>query len=207
MNNLFKNIIVVFLAVFLAFTLFYYTKPKKWHVAEDRAKVYGYNSVQELTASADLIVEVSQVKTGKTVLYLDRDGDFYDGYTPTEVVIDKVWKGNKKVGDKIIVAERFFKDNKYNTMHFVNGYKPLKNGKKYILLLDKSETTEQDEIYYSLSVNYGVVDVADVVRKKSRIEKYKTAKDASKKKYDNVASDVTSIQLAVVEQFIGLNKK
>ena len=77
-----------------------------------------------------------------------------------EVQIETVIKSNGDFygsGDRILVCEDITCYPEYNIINHLNGYKVMKKGKKYYLMLAKERPEEQNSAYYIIGGVYGKV--------------------------------------------------
>ncbi len=126
------------------------------------------NSLSEVEGEATIIVEV---EVGEV---LDQKvSSFYDatfqkelpsaGYTRRELIIEKVYQGEKSIGDKIVLLHDYFIwENTDNTKQLISlsGYKPMKKGDKYLLFLAWDESKDG---YYVIGDYQGIYPVEETV--------------------------------------------
>lgn len=126
----------------------------------DETKLKEYHSLSEIEEEAELICLVSKVNVESDAVLTIGTVDSVSGYTPTDVVIKKIWKGNKEVGDVITIAEQFFVDRERYELHRIAGYQELKSDYDYILFLAHSNDNDPN-LFYSLGVLYGQVSLVE----------------------------------------------
>ncbi len=127
------------------------------------SKVAGCDTLKDIEDGSELIVKVTKVASRPSKLKKDEDGLVYSFSTLTEVKIDKVWKGDKKAGDKLLVSEGYCVDKASKTLYLTNQYNAMENGKEYLLFLGKGHERKTGEITRSpRGMVYGLVDIKAV---------------------------------------------
>lgn len=101
------------------------------------------DSYEELEKYSDLIVEVEVVgeKVNKSVI--EEKGIVHYGVTKTFVEIVDIFKSNEvKIGDKVAVWEDYFLTTNDKGKEYyitIEGYRPMREGEKYLLFLVKND--------------------------------------------------------------------
>lgn len=144
-----------------------------------------YESLEEIEEEATIIVEVEARDTVEQVVSTFYDSVFKQnypeaGYTKRELEVEKVYKGDVSVGDKIVLMQDYFiwaEDNGEKKLMSLTELKPMKKGEKYLLFLAWSKNKEA---YYEVGDFQGVypLEAATVNSKDRSID--------SKQEFDHV---------------------
>ncbi|WPS85390.1 hypothetical protein SMD22_01820 (plasmid) [Brevibacillus halotolerans] len=139
---------------------FYFLTPSKTVNVE--AKVVGYKDVEALEKEAEYIVvghlekDFSEFEPTFKYSPVGRIGEFY---TKTDVIIDKVLKGEAGTKTISVLQDAAYIDSPTkhkDDLMTIEGYTPMEKGKEYLLFLQKANV---DESYNLLGVYQGKFDI------------------------------------------------
>lgn len=127
---------------------------------EVSAKTDEYASLQQVEKASDLIVEGIKMDEEKNVIQRDENGELLATYTLSTFKVEKVNKTSKsknKSYDIITILENEAYDENTRSIYHINGYKKMKPGKRYLLMLQKTEKN----YYVPTGVNYGKIAISN----------------------------------------------
>ncbi|AYB37683.1 hypothetical protein [Brevibacillus laterosporus] len=139
---------------------FYFLTPSKMVKVE--AKVVGYKNVEALEREADYIVvghlekDFSEYEPTFNYSSVGRVGEFY---TKTDVIIDKILKGETDTKIIPVLQDAAYIDSPtkhQDDLLTIEGYTPMEKGREYLLFLSK---TNDGESYNLLGVYQGKFDI------------------------------------------------
>ncbi|WP_122646989.1 hypothetical protein [Enterococcus mediterraneensis] len=123
-------------------------------------KTEGFNDLKEVENAADEIVIAEKTyENASTVLYTKYGGEerIAIAYTLSDFKVDKVIHGDHlKTGETFTILENEAYNKKQKVTYHIAGYNMMRQGTKYLLFLEQSET---DPYYLVVGVNFGKVDL------------------------------------------------
>jgi len=168
---------------------FYFLTPSK--IVNVKDKVVGFKNIEAIERGADYVVvghlEKDFLEYEPTFKYTS-EGRIEEFYTKTDVIIDKVLKG--ETGTKIIPVLQDAAYINSPTKHqddllTIEGYTPMEKGKEYLLFLQKANV---DESYNLLGVYQGKFDIneRDGAQGLASDSHYQKLKDEVVEKYKDI---------------------
>ncbi|WP_148459442.1 hypothetical protein [Anaerostipes faecis] len=125
---------------------------------EVSAKTDEYANLQQVEQASDLIVEGIKTDEEENVVQRDENGELLATYTLSTFKVEKVNKTSKnKSYDIITILENEAYDENTRSIYHINGYKKMKPGKRYLLMLQKTEKN----YYVPTGVNYGKIAISN----------------------------------------------
>ena len=149
---------LLFLALFIL--IITVNKKKPTDVVGEAKTVY-YESVEELTKKADLIVTAIKTDEYDPVIKYS-NGYPYAGYTLSAFRITSISCDHSleyQVGDEIVVIENQFFDKQNNLVFHTAGYTMASKDEEYVLFLGISKTPGNTTLFKILGVNLGICSV------------------------------------------------
>ena len=166
-----KKILQLSLAVLFTFSLlsvgYGYADAHLVRQVEISANFASFDHVDELFKDSDLVVKATA--TDKSANILNRHHGYTDGYTLTDIKIDKVIKGDQKLQNTIYqVAEpTYVVDNGISpgtTRFSYEEYTPIQSGATYILFIKESSGKNWVNALYQGKYNIDEKDRAEIHR-------------------------------------------
>ncbi|MED1786652.1 hypothetical protein P4V47_03895 [Brevibacillus laterosporus] len=170
---------------------FYFLTPSK--IVNVKDKVVGFKNVEAIERGADYIVvghlekDFSEYEPTFKYTSEGRVGEFY---TKTDVIIDKILKGDTDTKVIPVLQDAVYVDSptKYqDDLLTIEGYTPMEKGREYLLFLSK---TNDGESYNLLGVYQGKFDVNESGSKAqglaSENSHYQKLKDEVAEKYKDI---------------------
>ncbi|MED1665963.1 hypothetical protein [Brevibacillus laterosporus] len=169
----------------------YFLTPSKMVRVE--AKVVGYKNVEALEREADYIVvghlekDFSEYEPTFNYSSVGRVGEFY---TKTDVIIDKILKGETDTKIIPVLQDAAYIDSPtkhQDDLLTIEGYTPMEKGREYLLFLSK---TNDGESYNLLGVYQGKFDINESESKAQGLalenSHYQKLKDEVEEKYKDI---------------------
>lgn len=129
---------------------------KKIKRIEVCAKTDAYSNLHQVEQASDLIVEGVKLDKEDNIIERDENGDLLATYTLSKFKIQEV---NKKLYNEknstITILENEAYDENTRSIYHINGYVKMKSGKRYLLMLQKTE----QNYYVPVGVNYGKIAI------------------------------------------------
>ena len=127
------------------------------HVIAD-AKVDYYGNLNDVEKETEVIVVGKKIKQNSSKIQKNKNNGYVNGvYTISNFKIEKVIKGNFKVGDVIDVFESAGIDEKTGKIYHIEGYELMEKDEKYLLFLRHSET---DPWYMISGLKFGKISLS-----------------------------------------------
>ena len=103
------------------------------------AKLDAYRNLNDVEKETEVIVLGKKIKQNPSTI--QKNNGYVNGvYTISNFKIEKVFKGNFKAGDIIVVFESAGIDEKTGKIYHIEGYELMEKDEKYLLFLRHSET-------------------------------------------------------------------
>ncbi len=147
------GIVIVLLISLCIFILIERTHREPEHIYAE-AKIVSYTDTDELIARADVIAVCEKISEDNNIVERNEQEDIIAVYTLSTLEVMSVEKGELENGEQLVVMENEGYVEAENAVYHIAGYERMQVGKKYLLLLRKSET---DPWYITLGVNYGKI--------------------------------------------------
>ena len=125
------------------------------HVIAD-AKLDYYGNLDDVEKETEVIVLGKKIKQNPSTI--QKNNGYVNGvYTISNFKIEKVFKGNFKAGDIIVVFESAGIDEKTGKIYHIEGYELMEKDEKYLLFLRHSET---DPWYMISGLKFGKISLS-----------------------------------------------
>ena len=125
------------------------------HVIAD-AKLDYYGNLNDVEKETEVIVLGKKIKQNPSTI--QKNNGYVNGvYTISNFKIEKVFKGNFKAGDIIVVFESAGIDEKTGKIYHIEGYELMEKDEKYLLFLRHSET---DPWYMISGLKFGKISLS-----------------------------------------------
>lgn len=127
------------------------------HVVAD-AKIDAYRNLNDVEKETEVIVVGKKIKQNLSKIQKNKNNGYVNGvYTISNFKIEKVIKGNFKVGDVIDVFESAGIDEETGKIYHIAGYEFMEKDEKYLLFLRHSET---DPWYMISGLKFGKISLS-----------------------------------------------
>ena len=125
------------------------------HIIAD-AKLDYYGNLNDVEKETEVIVLGKKIKQNPSTI--QKNNGYVNGvYTISNFKIEKVFKGNFKAGDIIVVFESAGIDEKAGKIYHIEGYELMEKDEKYLLFLRHSET---DPWYMISGLKFGKISLS-----------------------------------------------
>ncbi|WP_314720220.1 hypothetical protein [Parvimonas micra] len=125
------------------------------HIIAD-AKLDYYGNLNDVEKETEVIVLGKKIKQNPSTI--QKNNGYVNGvYTISNFKIEKVFKGNFKAGDIIVVFESAGIDEKTGKIYHIEGYELMEKDEKYLLFLRHSET---DPWYMISGLKFGKISLS-----------------------------------------------
>ena len=125
------------------------------HIIAD-AKLDYYGNLDDVEKETEVIVLGKKIKQNPSTI--QKNNGYVNGvYTISNFKIEKVFKGNFKAGDIIVVFESAGIDEKTGKIYHIEGYELMEKDEKYLLFLRHSET---DPWYMISGLKFGKMSLS-----------------------------------------------
>ena len=120
------------------------------------AKLDAYRNLNDVEKETEVIVLGKKIKQNPSTI--QKNNGYVNGvYTILNFKIEKVFKGNFKAGDIIVVFESAGIDEKTGKIYHIEGYELMEKDEKYLLFLRHSET---DPWYMISGLKFGKISLS-----------------------------------------------
>ena len=120
------------------------------------AKLDAYRNLNDVEKETEVIVLGKKIKQNPSTI--QKNNGYVNGvYTISNFKIEKVFKGNFKAGDIIVVFESAGIDEKTGKIYHIEGYELMEKDEKYLLFLRHSET---DPWYMISGLKFGKISLS-----------------------------------------------
>ena len=120
------------------------------------AKLDAYRNLNDVEKETEIIVLGKKIKQNPSTI--QKNNGYVNGvYTISNFKIEKVFKGNFKAGDIIVVFESAGIDEKTGKIYHIEGYELMEKDEKYLLFLRHSET---DPWYMISGLKFGKISLS-----------------------------------------------
>ena len=120
------------------------------------AKLDAYRNLNDVEKETEVIVLGKKIKQNPSTI--QKNNGYVNGvYTISNFKIEKVFKGNFKAGDIIVVFESAGIDKKTGKIYHIEGYELMEKDEKYLLFLRHSET---DPWYMISGLKFGKISLS-----------------------------------------------
>ena len=120
------------------------------------AKLDAYRNLNDVEKETEVIVLGKKIKQNPSTIQKN-NGYVNEDYTISNFKIEKVFKGNFKAGDIIVVFESAGIDEKTGKIYHIEGYELMEKDEKYLLFLRHSET---DPWYMISGLKFGKISLS-----------------------------------------------
>ena len=120
------------------------------------AKLDAYRNLNDVEKETEVIVLGKKIKQNPSTIQKN-NGYVNEVYTISNFKIEKVFKGNFKAGDIIVVFESAGIDEKTGKIYHIEGYELMEKDEKYLLFLRHSET---DPWYMISGLKFGKISLS-----------------------------------------------
>ena len=120
------------------------------------AKLDAYRNLNDVEKETEVIVLGKKIKQNPSTIQ-KKNGYVNGVYTISNFKIEKVFKGNFKAGDIIVVFESAGIDKKTGKIYHIEGYELMEKDEKYLLFLRHSET---DPWYMISGLKFGKISLS-----------------------------------------------
>ena len=115
-----------------------------------------YRNLNDVEKETEVIVLGKKIKQNPSTI--QKNNGYVNGvYTISNFKIEKVFKGNFKAGDIIVVFESAGIDEKTGKIYHIEGYELMEKDEKYLLFLRHSET---DPWYMISGLKFGKISLS-----------------------------------------------
>ena len=122
------------------------------------AKLDAYRNLNDVEKETEVIVLGKKIKQNPSTIKKDKVyRGVYGAYTISNFKIEKVFKGNFKAGDIIVVFESAGIDEKTGKIYHIEGYELMEKDEEYLLFLRHSET---DPWYMISGLKFGKISLS-----------------------------------------------
>ena len=120
------------------------------------AKLDAYRNLNDVEKETEVIVLGKKIKQNPSTI--QKNNGYVNGvYTISNFKIEKVFKGNFKAGDIIVVFESAGIDEKTGKIYHIEGYELMEKDEEYLLFLRCSET---DSWYMISGLKFGKISLS-----------------------------------------------
>ena len=120
------------------------------------AKLDAYRNLNDVEKETEVIVLGKKIKQNPSTIQ-KKNGYVNGVYTISNFKIEKVFKGNFKAGDIIVVFESAGIDKKTGKIYHIAGYELMEKDEEYLLFLRHSET---DPWYMISGLKFGKISLS-----------------------------------------------
>lgn len=155
--------IILFLGLILTISGLGFTKLENIREAKQKpiknievsAKTDEYSDIDDIEKDADIVIIGKKLKNEKNIIQRDEYGGIIGTYTMSKIRIVNLIKGKERKGNEITILENEAIDKKENKIYHIDGYKKMKIGGNYLLMLKSSG----EDYYFPVGAVYGKINL------------------------------------------------